>query len=67
MAYNKSGYYKRAKAIQELTAKYYEPERQDRCYKQVWRKHIYPVFGICYNTFLRYMKTADPCENQSAN
>ncbi|HJE88605.1 hypothetical protein [Rikenella microfusus] len=62
MAYNKKGYYKRAKALQELTARYYEPERHDRCYKWVWRKYVYPQFGICYHSYLRYLHTAVPGE-----
>ena len=24
---------------------------------QVWKKYVFPRFGINYNTFLRYMKT----------
>lgn len=56
MAYNRKGYFQRARAIQELAAQHYEPGRQDRCYKWVWKKHIFPVYGICYNTFLRYLK-----------
>lgn len=56
MAYNKRNYYKRAKAIQELTALYYEPERHDRCYKWVWKKHIQPLYGIGYRAYLNYLK-----------
>ncbi|MDE5944543.1 MAG: hypothetical protein K2K83_02630 [Rikenella sp.] len=62
MAYNKKGYYKRAKALQELTAQHYEPERHDRCYKWVWRKYVYPQFGICYHSYLRYLHTEVPAE-----
>lgn len=60
MAYNRTGYFKRAKAIQELTARHYEPGRQDRCLKWVWRVHIKPLFGICYQTFLTYQNTKIP-------
>lgn len=66
--YNKKGYYIRAKAIQELTAKHYEPGRQDRSYKWVWRYHILPLYGICYVTFLKYIKvksTDNPIHSQS--
>lgn len=62
MAYNKKGYYRRARMIQEVTRRYYEPERQDRCYAAVWRKHIYPVFGVCYAAYLRYLKATPPPE-----
>lgn len=64
MAYNKKGYYKRAKALQELTAQHYEPERHDRCYKWVWRKYVYPQFGICYHSYLRYLHTVVPAESR---
>lgn len=60
MAYNKKGYYRRARMIQEITRKHYEPERQDRCYAAVWRKHIRPVFGICYCTYMKYLKAVPP-------
>ena len=56
MAYNKNGYNQRAKAIQEITNQYYEPENQAKCYRQVWRKYIYPQFGVGYVSFLRYLK-----------
>lgn len=59
MAYNRKGYIKRAKAIQELTAQHYEPGRQDRCYKWVWKKHIHPVYAISYHTYLAYLKVTD--------
>lgn len=62
MAYNKEGYYRRARTIQEITARYYEPERQDRCWAAIWRKYIKPVFGICYNTYLRYLHAVPPAE-----
>lgn len=56
MAYNKNGYAKRARILQELTEQHYEPERQDRCYKAIWRLHIYRQFGICYITYLKYLR-----------
>lgn len=51
-----------ARALQELTAQHYEPERHDRCYKWVWRKYVYPQFGICYHSYLRYLHTVVPAE-----
>lgn len=60
MAYNKEGYYLRAKRLQELTAQYYEPGRQDRCLKWVWQRHVYPVYGIGYRPYLRYIKAKNP-------
>ena len=46
----------RAKEIQLIAAKHYENGVQAKCYKAVWRKYIYPNIGICYNTFLTYLK-----------
>lgn len=55
MAYNKKGYYQRAAIIQAIAAQHYQPERHDRCYKWVWKKFIYPRYGMCYMSFLRYL------------
>lgn len=60
MAYNKKGYAQRAKVLQELTQQYYEPERQNRCYKAVWRLYIQRQFGICYATYLKYLEYQPP-------
>ena len=60
MAYNKKGYYLRARVIQEITKQYYEPENHAKCYKMVWKKYIYPRFGICYHSYLKYMKIQAP-------
>lgn len=62
MAYNKKGYYQRARKIQEFAREHYEPGRQDRSYKAIWRKYIYPADGMCYMTFLRYLNTEIPPE-----
>ena len=59
---NRKGYYKRARIIQEITRKNYEPERQDRCYAAIWRKHIRDTFGMCYNTYMKYVKAELPQE-----
>lgn len=55
MAYNRKGYLLRAKKMQEIDRAYYEPYH-DSCHKMVWRKHIYPVYGCSYRTFLKYLK-----------
>lgn len=60
MAYNRNGYYVRAGAIQEITDKYYQPERHDRCYKWVWRKYVHPTYGIGYQAYLRYVNCRIP-------
>jgi hypothetical protein len=56
MAWNDSGYKIRAKNMQETTGLYYEPENQSKCYRQVWKTHIYPVWGIGYRSYLKYIK-----------
>lgn len=58
MAYNKKGYIRRVAAIKNIAEQHYEPERHDKCWKAVWRRVIYPVYGISYHTFLSYMKVA---------
>lgn len=56
MAYNRKGYYKRVRAIQELTDLHFEPGRQDRSRKWVWKKHIQPMYGIGYHAYLNCLK-----------
>lgn len=60
MAYNKRGYYRRALRIQEITNQYYEPENHRKCKKAIWRRYIEQNFGICYDTYLRYLRTEPP-------
>lgn len=47
----------RIKEIQKITQKHYETGNQSKCYRAVWKHHIYPVFGICYRTYLNYIST----------
>lgn len=56
----------RARAIRRITEEHYEPGNQARCYKAVWRKYIYPTFGICYNTYLAYLGVPVPPEQRPA-
>jgi hypothetical protein len=56
MAYNRKGYNIRALRIQEITEEHYEPENHAKCYKQVWKKHVFPLFGIGYRSYLKYLK-----------
>lgn len=60
MAYNKKGYYIRAKLIQEITSHYYEPENQSKSHKMVWKTQIHPRFGIGYRAYLNYCKVSLP-------
>lgn len=45
----------RAEKVKALTALHYEIGNQARCYKAVWRRWIYPEFGICYRTYLNML------------
>lgn len=48
----------RARRAREIAAEHYEQGNQSRCLKQVWRHWARPEMGVCYRTFLRYLKTA---------
>lgn len=65
MAYNKRGYYRRALRIQEITNQYYEPENHRKCKKAIWRHYIEPQFGMCYDTYLKYLRVTPPDHNQT--
>jgi hypothetical protein len=59
LAYNKKGYNIRAENIKRITEQYYEPENQSKCYKAVWRYHVFPLYGISYRSYLVYVKKAE--------
>ena len=46
---------KRIKAIREIVLAEYAPGDQSRCYAAIWRRSVWPVYGICYKTFLSYL------------
>ncbi len=66
MAYNRKGYICRAIAVKHIFEQYYEPERHDKCKKAVWKKVIYPRYGVCYDTFLTYLQVANRAEQQNS-
>ena len=45
----------RANEIKKLVGLYYEPGRQDRCKRWVYRNIVKPQTGISERTFYRYM------------
>ena len=47
----------RVKAAQTIAAKHYEKGNQSKSLKAVWRQYVAPQMGICYPTFLAYLKT----------
>ncbi len=46
---------KRIKAVVEIVKAQYQPGDQSRCYAAIWRRSVWPVYGICYKTFLTYL------------
>lgn len=46
-----------ARTIQTLDKLYYERGNQQRCHKQIWRQHGYPLFGLGYGTYMKCLKT----------
>ncbi len=46
---------KRIKEIQDIVVREYEPGDQKKCYKAVWRRFVFPRYGVCYDTFLSYI------------
>ena len=50
-------YLKKAKCIQEIISRHYEPGRQDRNLRAVHRRYIEPLFGVCYKSCLRAWHT----------
>ena len=47
---------KRIKEILKIVEREYEPHNNKRRYKAIWRNFIYPKYGICYDTFLSYLR-----------
>lgn len=50
----------RVRMVRAVTAEHYESGNQARCYKAVWRQHIFPKFKICYRTYLSYLGIPTP-------
>lgn len=46
---------KRIKAIVDIVKSDYQPGDHSRCYKAIWRRRIWPEYGVCYETFLSYL------------
>jgi heat shock protein HspQ len=52
----------RAKIVQDMVAKHYEPGRQDKCKLWVFRNVIIKIYPMSERTFFRYL--AMPAENE---
>lgn len=46
---------KRAERVLEIVAAHYEPGRQDRCLKWVWRNKVRPELGLTYGGFQKIL------------
>ncbi len=57
---------RRIALVCEIVKRHYEPGRRDRCYKEVWRRYVYPVYPMCYRTFLNYIGVNVELERRKA-
>ena len=48
---------RRVRLVCAIVKEHYEPGVLRKCYKAVWREHVYPVYPMCYRTFLNYVST----------
>ena len=48
---------RRIKLVCDIVNEHYEAGVLKKCYKAVWREHVYPVYPMCYRTFLNYIST----------
>ena len=46
----------RAKEAQAIAKKHFEDGNQSKSLKAVWRRYARPTMGVCYPTFLSYLK-----------
>ena len=47
----------RKKCVQIFDAMYFEPENHSKCHKRNWERMGCFVFGISYETYLKYLKS----------
>lgn len=55
MAYNNKNKQQLIRNVCAIVQEHYEPGNQAKCYKAVWKQHVYPVYPICYQTFITYI------------
>ena len=56
MAYNNKNHIRKREHAALITQQYYEPRRQDRCLKWLWRQHIRDLFHVEYATYLTWLR-----------
>lgn len=57
----------KARQIKALADRYYEAGNQRRCLKGIYARYIYPLYPMCYHTFLKYLKIASEEELNEVN
>jgi hypothetical protein len=53
------------KLVCNIVQEHYEPGDQSKCYRQVWKLYVNPVYPMCYRTMLRYIATPVPKEEEN--
>lgn len=48
---------RRIQRVCEITNEHYEPGNLRKCYKAVFREYVYPIYPMCYRTYLNYLST----------
>lgn len=56
MSYINSNHLEKVKQAVEVTKAHYEPGRQDRNHRWVWRTQIYDMFHVEYKTYLGWLR-----------
>lgn len=46
----------RIQHVCDIARQHYEEGNLSKCYKQVWRRYVFPVYPCCYHTFLSYLR-----------
>lgn len=58
----------RGRVYRAITEEHYEKGNNRRCYHQVWRRYIYPIYGCCYRTYLNGLALSDlPIEEEKSD
>lgn len=50
----------KALLVREIVEKHYEPGRQDRCRRWVFRNHVVKIYPMSERTFWRYLRMTRP-------
>ena len=56
---------RRVGLVCQIVQEHYEPGDQSKCYRQVWKLYVNPVYPMCYRTMLRYIATPLPNEEET--